>query len=354
MRRRLAIAVLAACGTSRPTNVVFVTSTVQSGAFGGLAAADAICAARARDAGLDGTFVAWLSDGQTSAFSRIAGVRGGWTLVDGTPIATSPSDLVTQSILAPIALDEHGHDVREALSGVWTGTRGDGTHDDDCAAWTSEDPMGEGTAGDAAAGGAAFTIADETLSCSSPRRLYCFETDRTAAISSDAQDGRYAFVSAAAWLVDATGGASADALCQQEAAAAQLPGTYLALLPQATATAASRFDATGPPWRNTAGRQLADTGLGLFTAGLYASFFDRHADGSIVPTGTLVWSGDPESDAEEGRCAGWTRNTALPQNDPQLPHVGDPSTSVRRDVFAKPYAYPNCDGTNYPVYCLEQ
>jgi hypothetical protein len=45
---------------------VFVTSTVHDGNLGGLAGADAICNSLASDAGLPGTYKAWLSDGFNS------------------------------------------------------------------------------------------------------------------------------------------------------------------------------------------------------------------------------------------------------------------------------------------------
>jgi len=68
-------------------NIVFVTSTLSTpGNIGSLAAADAICTARAQAAALPGAYVAWLSSTVTSAKARLGSARG-WVRVDGMPVA---------------------------------------------------------------------------------------------------------------------------------------------------------------------------------------------------------------------------------------------------------------------------
>lgn len=95
------------CG---PTNInrAFVTSTTHVlGALGGLAGADAICNQRAAAAGLDGTYVAWLSSSTASAASRLANASG-WVRTDGKPFAKSRGDLLAGRLLYPLELDETG------------------------------------------------------------------------------------------------------------------------------------------------------------------------------------------------------------------------------------------------------
>src|SRR4051794_13048994 len=67
---------------------VFVTSTTYSGFLGGLSAADQLCQARANAGTLGGTWVAWMSDGQVDALSKINDV-GPWFLADAVTIVFS-------------------------------------------------------------------------------------------------------------------------------------------------------------------------------------------------------------------------------------------------------------------------
>ncbi|MEM8962282.1 MAG: hypothetical protein AAGD38_12435 [Acidobacteriota bacterium] len=90
------------------TNIVFVTSTNQTGSFGGLDAADAICQGLADAAGLDGTFKAWLSDTTDSPSTRFTQSEFIYVLVDGTKIADDWDDLTDGTIDATISLDENG------------------------------------------------------------------------------------------------------------------------------------------------------------------------------------------------------------------------------------------------------
>jgi hypothetical protein len=281
-------------------NVAFVTSSVQDGALGGLAGADAICMQRASEAGLAGTFVAWLSLANSNAFSRIAGARG-WRLVDGTPVADDPSDFATNQLLAPLALDEHGTDVRTAGPHPWTGTYGDGTYTGtDCAGWASNATATSGSIGDPKLGSSAFTSAGN-LSCDQLHPLYCLEIDRVAHVAFTPPHARLAFVTDETWLPNAGGVSSADATCTAEARIAGLPGTYRAALSTSTTAARDRFDLTRAPWARVDGAVLAATAADLF-AGQLGNFPDRTATGSLASA--LVWGGDPTQPS--GPCTGWS------------------------------------------------
>ena len=67
--------------------------------LGGLAGADAICAARANAAGLPGTFKAFLGSLNANAWARLAGARG-FARVDGKPFGDTVADDVRVSIYA--------------------------------------------------------------------------------------------------------------------------------------------------------------------------------------------------------------------------------------------------------------
>ncbi len=81
--------------SSAPVNVrAFITSTKYDGNLGGLTGADAKCQARAVAAGLTGTWKAWLSDGSTSAASRLTHPTGQITTVNGIVIANDWASLL--------------------------------------------------------------------------------------------------------------------------------------------------------------------------------------------------------------------------------------------------------------------
>ena len=109
-----------------------------------LAAADHLCANAANDAGLGGTWVAWLSarDAQkklTRATDRLSAEVTAWTLVDNvTPVFDQKSDLPGKP-LHPIDHDEFGGLVA-ADTMVWTGTLevGAPASQNDCLNWSSD------------------------------------------------------------------------------------------------------------------------------------------------------------------------------------------------------------------------
>lgn len=89
---------------------VFVSSTTYKGNLGGVAGADAKCAARATAGGLTGTFKAWIAD--TTAGSapaiRFTQSTGPYELINGARIADNWGDLVDGTLQAKITLTELG------------------------------------------------------------------------------------------------------------------------------------------------------------------------------------------------------------------------------------------------------
>lgn len=125
---------------------MFVTSSLFDGNLGGVAGADAKCAAHASATGLTGTYLAWLSTSQTSPAQRFTHHPTGYALLDGTVVATSWDDLIDGAIAHAIDLDETGafHDVPGSLRfavSVWSstdtsGNRSTAEYDDLCDDFT--------------------------------------------------------------------------------------------------------------------------------------------------------------------------------------------------------------------------
>ena len=266
--RWLAVLALVACGrlgfepiardAQDPTQIianrVFATSSLHvPGQLGSLAGADAVCAARASEAGLVGQFVAWLSSSTVDALDRVAGARG-WVRIDGLPIADMPAELASQQLLHPIRLDEHGRDLgtQPDFYGA-TGTY-DGTINSNCGDFMVTNELVFAGYPYLAGGGWSNK---NTVPCADPARLYCFQIDLAVPLTFARASGRHAFVSVGE-LTPSSGFASADMICAAEAAGAGLTGTFRALL-MTTQPAAARFDLTGPAWVRTDGIALADT-----------------------------------------------------------------------------------------------
>lgn len=105
---------------------MFVTNTLYSGALGGISGADAKCmfAVTYSDLGLNGEWIAIISDESTSAESRIPnGII--FYRVDGVMVAYSKVDLLTGNLDNPINLNENGN-TPQGTTLAWTGSFEDG------------------------------------------------------------------------------------------------------------------------------------------------------------------------------------------------------------------------------------
>jgi len=169
---------------------VFLTSTVSDANLGGVAGADAICQARANFAGLPGTFKAWISAGDLTAFTDPATTftqsTTPYVRVDGVVVAADWADLTDGTLDAPINIDELGVAHIDDSPAAWTATNTDGTavvYDagrlgiliPDCSDWT--DSNGNAGIGVAVNTDSYWTrhepVGDAV--CSVNQRLYCFE-----------------------------------------------------------------------------------------------------------------------------------------------------------------------------------
>lgn len=164
--------------TSGPRKLVFVSGETFAGnSLGGLVGADQKCNAEAQQAGLSGTFMAWLSDSTGSPATRFT--RGsGYQLVNGSVVANSFEDLTDGMLLASIALDAMGGTPASPFicSGaeVWTNTTVQGeAGTESCGDWSND--VERGSAGHSSRVDEAWTTECPTIACFVLLPIYCFE-----------------------------------------------------------------------------------------------------------------------------------------------------------------------------------
>ncbi len=160
--------------------IVFVTSTTQNGALGGLSGADNICQTRAGAAGLSGTYKAWLSTTSVNAKDRIS--DGLYVRTDGQTIAVSKADLIDGSISVPINRDEFGN-IPSGETQVFTATNEFGVKwvfdsfpsiNYSCVDWTTSSNPYDHT-GQMGSTNSNWTQGSAGQGCANARRLYCFK-----------------------------------------------------------------------------------------------------------------------------------------------------------------------------------
>jgi hypothetical protein len=332
-----------------PANLVFVTSTAAAGDFGGLAGGDAICAARARAAGFAGNFSAWLSTSTVDAIDRLAGSRG-WVRPDHKPVVDSQGALAKGLLFFPIRINELGGD--DASTRVRTATGPDGRSQANlglstCSDFTVADTTNFVESGFAVGLGAEFTSTGSNV-CQNALPLYCFGTGSAVAIRPDPVAGRVAFASSP-FLVG-SGIAGADALCQSNASAAGLAGTFKAVLPTSTASAGSRFDTSGAPWVRPDGIRITETAAEFFTSPLWDSAPNLAADGSLQASNKPIWFGATGLDVVAplaSTCNDWTSTTGTVATD------GRSNGTSATDYFQLFSNVVPCNNTLTSVACLQ-
>jgi hypothetical protein len=159
---------------------VFVTNEATSSDMGGPTGGDAFCTVLAEEAGLGGSWVAYLSGGGGDAITRIP--DGPYVRLDGALIAEDKADLTDGSIASPINIDQLG-----GTSSVWvcTGSSESGTatgpataSGGNCEGWTRGCGVCDGDHWYVEVGRSAYTNDDWSTAgwnfCGSCY-LYCFE-----------------------------------------------------------------------------------------------------------------------------------------------------------------------------------
>ena len=172
--------------------VTFVTAAMFTGAFGGLALADAACASAAASAGLDNanSFKAWLSDGVTTPLLRLKNAAADpgypYTRRDGLLLADDLADLIAHGPKLPLDVTETGAKLpAEKLS--WTNIGADGqpfSAVNHCKEWTNDALLATARAGKVSPATLAELppwqaahrwTSDAMQNCITPAHLYCFE-----------------------------------------------------------------------------------------------------------------------------------------------------------------------------------
>jgi hypothetical protein len=170
------------CDGAPCVRTVFVSEARLPGDLGGIAGADRICADEAAAAGLDGTYLAWLSDTAHSPRDRLSRPDGAFTLPDDTEVAASWSTLVT-GLSARIAMHADGTPVPDddPPVPVWTATYDAGQRDDIndttyCGDWSRD------TTDESVLIGWVHNRLDpidwtsaNVVSCASLAHIYCFQ-----------------------------------------------------------------------------------------------------------------------------------------------------------------------------------
>jgi len=366
--------------TAVENKVVFVTSVTGSvnfaswadaGGATGLAAADAVCKARASIAGLSGTFMAWLSDNVDDAYCRIHELTGKksancgqstlpvaagpWVRTDGFPFSGTIDQLVNSGVVySPIMYDEFANPVAQNL-GIYTGTYRNGTMGSlNCSNWTSTSFSEYAVIGTVQGTTAAWT--DYAAStCNGSARLLCFETGVGALHSGFQQSGKIAFVTSvsgngdlSSWL-DAGGSsgiAAGDAICQARASAAGWANAsvFKAWLSNSLVDAQERILSTGP-WVRPDGVIVAtdktDLLDGILFTGISQDEFGNYAGSNRVWTGTAI-AGLRTLE----NCNDWSMSDNLLMGTRGV-------SSYTLDGWTNDYASTSCDTTSMHLYCFE-
>lgn len=292
-------------------NFAFLTTDTYSGNLGGTSGADAKCKDAAINAGLAGSYKAWIATSTESADAHI-GTASGWVRTDGKIFARSKADFVAGRHHYPLRVSETGVDLLTART-AWTGALMTGAATaNTCSNWTSIATGTSGTAGEPHTGGTMWS-SFSTSGCTGLKSLYCLGVDRVAPIAAPAPAaGRIAFVSSASFNAS-TGVAGADALCTSQATAAGLTGTFKALLATTTATAASRFTTTAANFVRPDGVVIGPVSAVLGGNVVLSAPINVTADAASYLGNNGSWTGAtaPTSvGTAASTCANWSSNLA--------------------------------------------
>ena len=159
--------------------IVFITSDTYRGYLDGYSGADTKCQIAAFNAGLSGTYKAWISDHDSSPSASLwTHSSGPYINTHGDIIANDWSDLTDNTLTfnKHIQYDAGGHDLGASLY-AWTGSNANGTPDGAgsyCTDWTSSSSGAKGKQG--WNGDNNYGWSDYTkVGCNNYKHLYCFQ-----------------------------------------------------------------------------------------------------------------------------------------------------------------------------------
>jgi hypothetical protein len=165
---------------TKPPRLLFVTSETFSGSMAGVGGADGLCTAIAADAGLDGSFVAWLGAGTNGPASRIPDPQRQIVYPNDVVVAGNLAELAEAGPRTPIVVTEAKEMLNVATDCaddcVWTNARANGTVPPDggfdCASWSTS--TGGGAAGQLGGAHDEWTDGCGVRPCTTRAHLYCF------------------------------------------------------------------------------------------------------------------------------------------------------------------------------------
>jgi hypothetical protein len=329
---------LAATATFVRPNIAFIGRGSIVGTFGALTNADSVCNALAADAGLGGTFVAYLGTTGNPPQTRLTGSHG-WVRPDGLPVVDQPDELIEGKLRTTLQVDQRGAFYNASGTVlVQTGAAADGGVGQNCNNW------GGGTGATASGGsnrlaGSAWASNATTGLCTNANPIYCFETggQLSPPTFSIPDGGRVAFVSNARFDGAATQ-AALDGECTLEAGRAMVAMRSRA---DAGSIAYVRLDAG--TWYRPDGLKLYAQASDLNGTTQPLVPLNMLADGGIVTDSTLrAWTGGYPNLTSNG-CQNWTTDAGIPQGTVGL--VSD-LTQTFNNVAA------SC-AVQRPVYCFE-
>jgi hypothetical protein len=180
-----------ACSVGGGTKSVFITSAAYSGNMGGLTGADAKCQMHATNAGLSGTFMAWLGDSTNGPANRFTKAGGPFVLAKrGITVANNWAELASDTHQHALDSDENGSTSLPLGTGTcasstgghqfWSNTYVDGTKwmgYGSCSDWTSTANTGEEVVGrtDLATAGWYLWCHGGGVTCGAVNPLFCVQ-----------------------------------------------------------------------------------------------------------------------------------------------------------------------------------
>ena len=288
-------------------NLVFVSSiTTYTSGLGSAVAYDGQCNQLATAAGLNNAagdgYIAWVSDSQGSALSRLGTARG-FMRMDGEPVADDPTAMIAQSqFYNPINIDETGtkpYGERTVLTGM--DYAGNGTQTD-CNDWTAKSGSATGTAGCDSCGPPTWYYWQNVPCGQLMGSLYCFMKTKTAALTITPQLGRKVFLTNGPVAV----GQSADAKCESSKPSGT--GAVVALRATTTTAASTMIDPTATYVRPDG--IVVGLGSDLLASTLKSGIWQQ-GNGQYLDN-RAVWTGS-NSPSELGTtastCSDWTSNS---------------------------------------------
>jgi hypothetical protein len=164
------------CMLGECEHIVFVAIGANGPNLGGLLGADDLCQKTAQNAGLHGSFFAWLGTAASSPATRFFKATRPYKLPGGDVVSPSWTELTGGSLLHAISQSANGG---ATTSQVWTSVADDGTYapldGNACANWTSTNQADRSAWGNAGGMGGGWTNSSSD-SCDTPGHgIYCFE-----------------------------------------------------------------------------------------------------------------------------------------------------------------------------------